>query len=326
MGEGKVGENRLDSIIPAEQICVLHCSVCHLGNNKSKEIQEIIPSEQINVLNCSFGFQQNTKKVPPNCLPSPHRGWALCLLGCPLCRRCTPRCNTESNIIRKLILITRYPDQMFKSSKRPKTDQDRRGRPRLLLLWLSINFESWEKMWIFKKLWQKVEKWGRHFRSLWITLDHLGSLEISCHVTIIRWSLRVGQSEGQGQCTDQTWVLGPTKKCNTITHSPLKRLNNNYTLFAHVWMTQITAWLHSWTSGLWTHYAWIHHSNALDLPNFISGSFEHYIEDCYIQIIGKGNLVDGNVCQPVVQIRVWSSLSQVQQILPWDNSLLRNGI
>ena len=162
--------------------------------------------------------------------------------------------------------------------------------------------------------------------SLQITLDHLGSLEISCHVTIIRWSLRVGQSEGQGQCIDQTWVLGPTKKCNTITHSPLKRLNNNYTLFAHVWMTQITAWLHSWTSGLWTHYAWIHHSNALDLPNFISGSFEHYIEDCYIQIIGKGNLVDGNVCQPVVQIRVWSSLSQVQQLLPWDNSLLRNGI
>ena len=93
-----------------------------------------------------------------------------------------------------------------------------------------------------------------------------------------------------------------------------------------MWMTQLTAWLHSWTSGLWTHYARIHHSNALDLPNFISGSFEHYIEDCYIQIIGKGNLVDGNVCQPVVQIRVWSSLSQVQQLLPWDNSLLRNGI
>ena len=32
MGEREVGENRFNSIIPAKQICVLHCCVGHLGN------------------------------------------------------------------------------------------------------------------------------------------------------------------------------------------------------------------------------------------------------------------------------------------------------
>ena len=179
MGEGKVGENRFDSIIPAEQICVLHCSVCHLGNNKSKEIQEIIPSEQINVLYCSFGFQQNTKKVPPNCLPSPHRGWALCLLGCPLCRRCTPRCNTESNIIRKLILITKYSDQMFKISKRQKRIRIGETDP-------GFCFFGSQSILKVEKRCEYLKKYDKKLKSEDVTSDHFGSLgftwdQLSCH-------------------------------------------------------------------------------------------------------------------------------------------------
>ena len=57
------------------------------------------------------------------------------------------------------------------------------------------------------------------------------------------------------------------------------------TLFvcSHVWMTQITAWLHSWTIELWMHYPL---TQCTSYSKSCSQSFEDciYIEDCNIHI------------------------------------------